>query len=169
MGIFDLFKNKEISIQPDPKEAMAILYPERMLINTTDRTKDGTRFHSTHISLLPVDVDSARLGAVVRNHLSLSRFGMDRPTDANQLTQAFFRAGRFRNAKEFHHHALLLRITEKEGSIYLIPTKNEGPSGRASGFTELHGNATKLKAGVGNKDLGDHVMAAWSRCSCEIA
>lgn len=167
MSIFNLFKLQK-GIQQDNTilQANATLYPDKILIATTDRVKEGFGISSTNISTLPIDTDSDTLGSTLRHHLNLTRTGLTIPKDYKKHYQDFLDKAGFKNGKEHHKNALQLTISQRQDKIILSPTKNGGYTGKDRGFLGIKDSDIIVTADIDNSMLADKLKEGWSKCEC---
>ncbi len=151
-----------------PKEiillAGATLYPDKILIETVDRVKEGFGISSTKITTLPVDADLETLGAIIRQHLNLSQTGLSIPKDYKQHYKEFLTKAGFKNGKEHHESALYLSILFRQDQIIIGPTKNGGYTGKDRGFSGIKGSDIIIDANVDNSTLAGKIRYGWVRC-----
>lgn len=167
MSIFNIFKRKKNTQQVDTVlQASATLYPDKILIETVDRVKEGFGISSTNISTLPVNIDNNTLGLTLRHHLSLTRTGLTRPKDYKKHYQNFLDKAGFKNGKEHHKEALHLTIIKRQGKITLSPTKNGGYAGKDRGFLGIKDSDIIITTDVDNSTLAHSIKEGWSKCEC---
>jgi hypothetical protein len=65
-------------------KANAILYPDKIVVETMDTVKEGFSITSSKISILPFDIDTSKLGSTIRHHLNLTEINMTIPKDYKQ-------------------------------------------------------------------------------------
>jgi CDI immunity protein len=166
MSIFDILKrNKPVA---DIQQANAILYPDKILIYTTDRVKEGFGIDSTKNTTLTIDSESQLIGATLRHHLGLTQINLLIPEDYKKHYAEFLKAAGFKNAKEHHKDALLLMIDQRNNIITISPTKNGGATGKDRGFLGIKDASIVVNADVDNKVLGEKVKFAWTLCECRV-
>lgn len=100
MSIFNIFKRKK---NTEPKEkvllASATLYPDKIIVETIDRVKEGFGISSTKVTILPIDTDSNLLGLIVRQHLHSTEIDLAIPKDYKQHYTDFLKKAGFKNGK----------------------------------------------------------------------
>lgn len=165
MNIFKLFK-KQIETKKEDfvLQANATLYPDKILIETVDRVKEGFGISSTNISILPVNADNDTLASVLRHHLSLTKMGLTKPKDYEKCYQDYLDKAGFKNGKEHHLNALLLSIYQRDDKIAISPTKNGGHSGKERGFLAIKNADIIVQSSISNADLSDKIKEGWSKC-----
>lgn len=162
MDIFKIFKRKGTT---KILEASATLYPDKIVIATTDRVKEGLGISFTNVSLLPVDTDNETLGLKIRHHLSLTRSGLPIPKDYKKAYNEFLTQAGFKNGKDHHKDALHLIISQVDNQIRINPTKNGGYTGKERGFLEMKDvDPIILNDRVDNLILGNSIRDSWSKC-----
>ena len=167
MSIFNIFKREKNTQQNDTVlQASATLYPDKILIETIDRVKEGFGISSTNISTLPVDTDNNTLGSTLRHHLNLTRTGLTRPKDYKKHYQDFLNKAGFKNGKEHHKNGLHLTISQRQDKIILCPTKNGGYTGKDRGFLGIKDSDIIVTADIDNSMLADKIKEGWSKCEC---
>ena len=167
MRIFNIFKRQK---HTQPKEvffqASATLYPDKIVIETIDRVKEGFGISSMNISSLPVDTDINTLGSTIRLHLNLTKTGLPIPKDYKQHYKDFLDKAGFKNGKEHHENALLLNISQRRNKIFISPTKNGGYSGKHRGFLGIKDSDIVIDSNVDNSTLADKIKYGWTKCEC---
>ncbi|MFY7732409.1 MAG: contact-dependent growth inhibition system immunity protein [Bacteroidia bacterium] len=167
MSIFNIFKRPKYTQQIDTVlQASATLYPNKILIKTVDRVKEGFGISSTNVSTLPVEIDNNTLGLTIRHHLNLTRTGLTMPKDYKKHYQDFLDKAGFKNGKEHHKNALHLTISQRQDKITLSPTNNGGYTGKDRGFVSIKDSNIVLTADIDNVTLGDKIKEGWSKCEC---
>ena len=167
MSIFNIFKREKNTQQIDAVlQASATLYPDKILIETVDRVKEGFGISSTNISTLPVDVDNDTLGSTLRHHLNSTQAGLSIPKDYKKHYQDFLDKAGFKNGKEHHKNALHLTVTQRQDKITISPTKNGGYTGKDRGFLGIKDSNIVLTADIDNVTLADKIKEGWSKCEC---
>lgn len=122
MSIFNIFKlKKKKPANYKALQASATLYPDKILVETTDKVKEGFGISSANVTILPIDTDSAVIGSTVRHHLSLTRTGLPIPKDYIQHYREFLKKAGFKTGKEHHRNALYLSISLRNHEIKIMP------------------------------------------------
>ena len=164
MGILNIFKNRRRPGQDIVLEAAATLYPDKILIHTIDRVKEGFGISSTNITILPTNIDPEALGSVTRNHLNLTKHNMPIPKDYKQHYREFLKKAGFRSGKEHHSNALHLSIVQRQNQIVISATKNGGYTGKESGFLDLDNAKFSISADTDDSNIGNMLRKGWSKC-----
>jgi hypothetical protein len=164
MSLLNLFRRKATTAAVKVLQASATLYPEKILIETIDRVKDGFGISSPNLTTLPVNASSELIGSKLKHHLSLTKHDLNIPKDYKKHYDDFLRAAGFNNAKQHHKDALHLAVDERDENITIRPTCNAGATGNDHGFLGIKGTEIKMKSDVSNQELGDAIRAAWSKC-----
>jgi CDI immunity protein len=162
MSILNIFK------RPKPKDKIlqvsATLYPDKIIIETIDRAKEGFGISSTKISILPVDTESSLLSLTVRKHLNLTEVNLAIPKDYKQHYADFLKLAGFKNGKEHHKNALLLNLHQKGDTITISPTKNGGYTGNERGFLGIKDSDIIVITDIDDATLGDKIKYGWTKC-----
>jgi hypothetical protein len=167
MNLLNIFKRRESTDSGEELlQAGATLYPDRILIETIDRVKEGFGISSTNIATLPIDTDLATLGSTIRRHLTLTKTGLTIPKDYKKHYKDFLDKAGFKNGKEHHKNALHLTISQRQNQITISPTKNGGYTGKDRGFLGIKDVDIMVHAEIDNIELGDKIKYGWSRCEC---
>ena len=167
MSILNIFKRQQSARQEEIiLQASATLYPDKILIDTTDRVKEGFGISSTNITALPIDIDLETLGSTVRHHLELTKRGLTIPKDYKQHYKQYSDKAGFNNGKEHHKNALYLTISQQQHQITIRPTKNGGYTGKDSGFLGIKNTEIVVNADVDNTTLANKIMEGWTMCEC---
>jgi hypothetical protein len=146
-------------------QANATLYPDKILIDTTDRVKEGFGIASLNFSILPTDIDNEILGQNIRHHLSLTKTGLPIPTDYKQAYNDFLNKAGFKNGKEHHKDALHLIIFQKGNQITISPTQNGGYTGKDRGFLGMKDvDSINVSHNVDDFALGVSIRDGWRKC-----
>ena len=165
MNILSIIKRQK---NGHPKEtilqASATLYPDKILVETIDRVKEGFGISSTNIAILPVDTDLETLGSTIRHYLSLTKAGLSIPKDYKKHYQDFLDKAGFKNGKEHHKNALHLTISQRKNQIIINPTKNAGYTGKDRGFLGIKGTDIVVNADIDNLALGEKIKEGWTKC-----
>jgi hypothetical protein len=165
MSIISIFRRRK-GTQPREiiLQAGATLYPDIILIETIDRVKEGFGISSTKITTLSVDTDLETLGAIIREHLSLTKSGLTIPQDYKQHYKDFLSKAGFKNGKEHHKNALYLSILSRQNQIIIGPTKNGGYTGKDSGFFGIKDSDIVMDANIDNSTLAGKIRYGWTKC-----
>ena len=167
MSILNIFKRQKDTEQEEiVLQASATLYPDKILIETIDRVKEGFGISSINISRLPVDTDKETLGSIIRHHLNLTRPGLSRPKDYKKHYQDFLDKAGFKNGKEHHKNALHLTISQRQNLITISPTRNGGYTGKDRGFLGIKDAHVIVNADIDNLTLGGKIKEGWTKCEC---
>jgi len=167
MNILNIFKRqKNTKKKVDILQASATLYPDKILIETIDRVKDGFGISSANISILPIDTDEEALGSTIRHHLKSTTIGLTIPKDYKKHYQDFLDKAGFENGKEHHKNALHLAISQRQNQIIISPTKNGGYTGRDKGFLDIKDADIIVNADIDNLTFGDKIKEGWTKCEC---
>src|SRR4051812_14679807 len=103
MSILNIFKrHADTQGREGILQASATLYPDKILIGTIDRIKEGFGISSTEITTLPVDADSEVIGSTIRKHLTLTRSGLKIPQDYKQHYKDFLKIAGFKSGRQHH-------------------------------------------------------------------
>ena len=167
MNIFNLFKPRiETGLEGQILQACATLYSDKIVVETIDRVKDGFGISSTKITLLPVDSAPSLLGLTIMQHLRLTAGNLLIPKDHKQHYADFLNKAGFKNGKEHHKNALLVNLYLNGNTISIIPTRNEGYTGKNRGFIGIKVAEIIVDADIGNIALGDQIKYGWTKCEC---
>lgn len=173
MSILNIFKrqkdtrHQEVILQEEAiLQASATLYPDKILIETIDRVKEGFGISSTTISTLPIEIDVETLGSTIRDHLSLTKTGLTIPKDYKKHYKDFLDKAGFKNGKEHHKNALHLTISQRQNQIRISPTKNGGYTGKDRGSIGIKDADIIVNADIDNSALGDKLKEGWPKCEC---
>ena len=170
MSIFNIFKRQKNTQEIDTVlQASATLYPDKILIETIDRVKEGFGISSTNIATLPIDTDNNTLGSTLRHHLKSTRTGLTRPKDYKKHYQDFLSKAGFKNSKEHHRNALHLTISQRQDKIIITPTKNGGYTGKDRGFSGIKDSDIIVTVDIDNSILADKIKEGWSKCECNCS
>ena len=167
MNIHNIFRRKKDRRQDESiLQASATLYPDKILIESVDRVKEGFGISSTNIATLPVDIDSETLGITIRHYLSLTRQGLPIPTDYKKHYQNYLDKAGFKTGKEHHKSALQLIVSQRQNHITISPTKNGGYTGKDRGFLFIKNADVVVNDDIDNLTLGNRIKESWTTCEC---
>lgn len=167
MNIFNIFSRKKNTTQEESVlQANATLYPNKILIATIDRVKEGFGISSTNISILSVDIDNLTLGSTIRQHLNSTRNSLTIPKDYKKHYQDFLDKVGFKNGKEHHKNAFHLIISQRQNKITISPTKNGGFTGKDRGFIGIKDSDIIVTTDIDNSLLAGKIKEGWSKCEC---
>jgi len=147
-------------------QASATLYPDKIIIETIDRLKEGGSISSTKIAILSLDTELSLLGSTIRYHLSLTETNLPTPKDWKQHYTGYLMQMGFKNGKEHHKNALLLNLHQKDDTITISPTKNGGFTGKDRGFLGIKDSDIIFITDIDNSTLGDKIKFGWTKCEC---
>lgn len=161
MSVLDIFKKKTKNVEII-QHASATLYPDRILVQTYDRAKEGFWLGTTNLSFLDGGVDDGILGETVRHYMSLTKTEQPRPTDWKLVYKLFLKATGLKTEKEQYKGAKNVGISCK-GSLLTISISINGEyNGQTRGF---YGNGSlELQNDVSDAELGSHIRKAWQLC-----
>ena len=167
MSIFNIFRRQKNNQQKEiALQASATLYPDKILIETIDRVKEGFGISSTNISIIPVDTDNETLGSTIRHHLNSTKTGLSIPKDYKKHYQDFLEKAGFKNGKEHHKNALHLTIYQRQNQVTITPTKNGGYTGKDRGFLGIKDSDIIVTVEIDNSTFADKIRKGWSKCEC---
>lgn len=156
MRLFGIFK-----AQNRRQRAGAILYPDKIIIQTIHTIKNSYGVISSDVSILNANEDSESLGRTLRKHLAQSRDDL-KTTETGQYKD-FLKATGLKTRKEHYKNARYLVIDNRNGKISLTPTINGGTTGKDRGFAETTEIIT-MDTQVTDKELGVQLQYGWTKC-----
>ena len=163
--LFKLFGERKPKTS-EPKHASITSYPDRINIDTYDKVgKETWDWRSAAIvTKLPIDATNKEIGKTVRAHLELTSYNVKvkKPDDR---WHKYLAAHGFESAAQLHEDALRVDVYETAGNIMLVPTYNDGSSGRSRGFHAREWDAFKCNLTDSDEKLGTMVRKALKRCS----
>jgi len=167
-ALFKLFGERKPKAS-EPKHASITSYPDRIYIDTYDKVgKETWDWRSALIvTKLPIDATNEEIGKTVRVHLELTRYNVkiEKPKAAADRWYKYLTAHGFEAAVQLYDDALRVNIYETGGNIMLVPTYNDGSTGRSRGFHAKEWDAFKCKLTDSDEKLGAMVRKALKRCS----
>lgn len=148
------------------KYALAILYPDKIIIDTLDKVKAGFNIVSTNPTILATDSENQILGRTVREHLDSSKYDLKNPSQADFkiLQENFLKSYGFKTLKKYHENAKYLSITEQGAEIILEPTKNGGSIGKEKGFSQIMEKSISISKNINDDELGKLIRKEWQNC-----
>ena len=165
MSILNFFnRKKDITKKDLVLQANATLYPDKIIIETVDRVKEGFGISSTIISILPIHTDNETLGSKVRYHLSQTKIGLAIPKDYQQHYKVFLHKVGFKNGKEHHKDASQLMISQRQNHITISPTRNGGYNGKDRGFLGMKDADIIVDRNIDDVMLADKIKEGWTKC-----
>lgn len=150
--------------EPHVRSAGAYRWPDRILIHSLARTRDGLWIWSEPWFRVPISASAAEIGQAALESLAGSRLGMPHPRDFKPLTAARLEAASVRSERKFMEAAAHVGIWQEGEVVTLSPSENGGARGDGRGFHSLPALETKLSSKVDAGVLGDAIIEAWRRC-----
>ena len=162
MDILKIFGRQKIT----KKYALAILYPNKIVIDTLDKVKAGFNTVSANPTILNTDSENQLLGRTVREHLELTKHNLNNPSQAELKVEQenFLKAYGFKTLKSYHANAKYLSITEQDQEIIIEPTKNGGSTGKERGFSYGLGKSISIEKNIKDEELGKLIKETWQKC-----
>jgi len=145
----------------------ATLYPDKIILATENKVKDGFWIVTEQVSILPTDIDNSELGEAVRNHLALSKTEMPNPKGKAEFKENWDRykiAVGIKTEREIMKGARYTSIIEENSHYEITSTRNGGASGEQKGHHDLPESKVKLTREVSNLELGQQLRLAWAKC-----
>ncbi|MBK0403713.1 CdiI family contact-dependent growth inhibition immunity protein [Adhaeribacter sp. BT258] len=159
---------KEIFKAKDKAKAIgATLYPDKIILATENKVKDGFWIVTDQVSILPTDIDDSDLGEAVRKHLTLSKTDVPNPkgqVEFKQNRDRYKKAIGFRSEKQIMEGARYISIIEENSTLVISSTKNGGTSGDQKGHHYLPESIVKFPKEISNQGLAQNIKLAWSKC-----
>ncbi len=168
LQIFKLFGERKPKAS-EQKHASITSYPDRMNIDTYNKVNKRIWDWSfaANVTKLPIDVTNEDIGKTIRTHLALTRYNVkvEKRNTAAYRWYRYLTAHGFETMAQLHEEALRVAIYETDGNITLVPTYNNGGSGRNRGFYAREWDAFKCKLTDSDEKLGAKVRKALKRSS----
>lgn len=145
----------------------AILYPDKIIIETQHQVKDGFWIVTDKISILPPDIEDEKLGENIIRHLELSKVNVPNPKGQEgfkKIQDNYQKATGLKTQKAQMDRARYLSIARENNKVELSPTANGGASGERKGYHYKPDDKIELSQNVTLTELGQQVRIAWLRC-----
>lgn len=160
------FLNKIFGAKDRDSSIGAILYPDRILIETQDKVRAGLRVTTDQITFLDVEVNDNELGKVVIKHLNLSRTGVRDPKqkDHKIYEEKYKKATGLKTIKAQMKDAKYVGVIKKESVILFEPTINGGSTGPNRGYRDVENASISIASNSSAKEIGETLRASWIKC-----
>ena len=155
--MLDFFKER---INQKNRLATAILYPDKVIIETYNQLKNSYWIRSSYIKLYPVDIAVSELGASILDHLSKSRVVSRNKSAVTK--EEYARITGFKSIKAQMVNSKNVQIGQDDDYISITPTRNGGSSGKNRGYHELEG---KKWFRPSKEKIGAEIKDAWEACT----
>jgi len=148
------------------KYSLAILYPDKIVIDTLHKVKAGFNIVSASPTILTIDSENQILGRTVREHLDSTKYDLKNPSQADFkiLQENFLKSYGFKTLKKYHESAKYLSISEQNEEIILEPTKNGGATGNDKGFSSILEKKISISKNINDEELGKLIKETLQEC-----
>jgi hypothetical protein len=133
---------------------------DRILIHPWQLTDMGLGVATEPYVVLPLDVDSAKLGLSARETLNQSGQTVRDTTDWKALAAARLKAAGVKSQKAFQTNASYVCLHLSDKQLLVEPSRNGGTQGDAKGFEALPAFTVALAADLPAADLGNAIRQA---------
>lgn len=149
------------------KKAGAILYPDRILIETWHSEPDGFSVVSGEVTFVIADVTDEELGALLVRHLGLSLNNIP-PSDSKNgfktQDQLYKEATGLKTLRAQMKDARFVDACLTGFRIVLTPTINGGPTGVNAGYTHKTDEEISVINSTDYARIGQAIRKAWMAC-----
>jgi hypothetical protein len=145
----------------------AILYPDKIIIETQDQVKDGFWIVTDRISILPPDSEDEQLGENIIRHLELSKVNVPNPKGQEgfkKIRDNYKKATGLKTQKAQMDRARYLSIARENNKFEFSPTANGGASGEQRGYRYKPEENVEISQSMTPAELGQQVRMLWLRC-----
>jgi hypothetical protein len=149
---------------PKIRQANAILYPDKIIIETVDQIKDSYSVITHKLTILNINADDSQIALTMREHLGLSSIRSNAPKDNDKNFAAYLKKAGFKTRKAYYQDALLLSVLQDDRNIKLIANINGGSTGKNRGFTNSNTEPIVIDSNVSDEVLAQNIRLGWSLC-----
>lgn len=149
------------------KKAGAILYPDRILIETWHTEPDGYAVASNIITFIAADAAADELGALLVKHLgaSLNAIPSSGPGNGFKTMEQLYReATGLKTLRAQMKNARFVMADLEAFRIRLTPTRNGGPTGAEAGYNHKPEEAVTVINSADYGRIGQALRKAWANC-----
>lgn len=149
------------------KKAGAVLYPERILIETWHTEPDGFAVVSDLVTFIETDTADDRLGELLVKHLGLSLPSIPSAGPENgfkTMAQRYAEATGLKTLRAQMKNALYVAVDLDGFRILLTPTVNGGPTGADAGYHHKTDETITVINSADYDRIGQALRKAWAGC-----
>ncbi len=147
--------------------ASVTFHPEKIIVNSINKTTLGLEHNSTKLTVLPIDTSADLLGETLRKHFNLCEFNTLHPKAKyrSMLWTEFKKAAGFKTDNDIYQNAKLVECLLTEIDIQLCPLENLYNTGN-TGYIYLTERKISLPLTISNLDLGKNLFKTKELCKC---
>jgi hypothetical protein len=146
--------------------ATAILFENRILIESNSYTKSGFNISSEPYFILSLDSENNEIGKTIRLALEQNKYNVNDPDFKNtNRNNKRFKTTNVKSEKQFMKRSKCILIESKGDIISFIPTRNGGIKGDTKGFHHLKDYKTDINALSTDDILGLTARKTWEKCT----
>ena len=143
------------------RSALALLFPDKIIIETTNKKDAGTSYCAGLNTVLFLDVSDKELGEIVMNHLSQSKYEEISYDQIKKNWKLLIKKSKYRTEKAFFQNAKYLSIKSNKGKIEFAPFQSN-VSRRM--FSRIPAGILELSHIPETSDIGKEIRRIWGRC-----
>ncbi len=148
----------------------AILYPQRILIETHDDIGSGVGLVTDKITFVELSASDSDLGKLIKEHLNKTqkidffKISPDYNRDVKPRLDNYKKATGLKTIKAQMKDSLEVSIRRINDTFRIIPSINGGSSGTERGYSTIKDEIIECDFSINDEDLGKLIRIAWTKC-----
>lgn len=143
------------------KTAGAILYPDRIIIETRNVENQYSCYSTDHLTSLNLEISDSDLGHIVSKHLDDSKMEKNYSRD---LRKSYLHKLKVRSETAARKDANYVAIFSTSSTIRFEPRNNKVSDGRSGAYYGMPKEIFEISINVDMETLGKATRNAWSKC-----
>lgn len=143
------------------KSVAAILYPDKIIIETRNQRDQYSWYSTDDLSILPTDAPDTAIGEAVLNHLALSKVELVDAATLQKQWESYKKKAKFKTEKSTIENAKCLSVYMSSKKIRIEPKKTM-LSKRA--FYNLPESIVEMDITSDAAKMGQYIRDSWQKC-----
>jgi hypothetical protein len=145
--------------------AAAILYPNKIIVETRNITGQGSYYSTDDLTILPVDSSLEVLGRAISAHLSRSKLVRPDSVNYREERKKYFKKGKFKSEQDFRKDARYVAIFRVKSFLNFHPKENQASKGKqGSLLLGMRNEIFQIEDSNDYIDIGTAIKQAWAKC-----
>jgi len=140
----------------------AVLYPDRIIIETRNKKGYSTWYSTDNLTILPLDISDAELGNIIMNHISQSKEEIVSIDQIKKIRENYRKKAKFKSEKATMQNAKYVSLYSNGDTIRFEPKKNKIAKGAFYGMPD---KIFEVKINSDYASIGSNIRKAWDACT----